>query len=425
MPIRPRLSNSRPWSVVAIVAGIFACSDPGGGVGNPGTTGSADETAAATTEAAEDTSGTSGDSGSSEHEGSEDSGPSGALARGIDITSVEANQGVGVAVVDGTAWVGPDDRNARILRDRSMLIRVQHQVEDGWEPRTIEAVLELDDGTAVTERRVSLMVDGDSHPDDLEGHFNFRLESDEVPAGLRFRVRLEEAPGTPGVTENPDVLAPAQLEPLGVEDVSSRMDIVLYPVEVEGCDAVPRVDSETIEPTLSRLFGLFPIQGLGVDIRDPLVVTQGIDSCVSPELVDALTTARAADDAGPDQVYVAVYDRSCLAKPLGCYCSTYGIGSRALQIEMIDDDPDSLATWIDNCTALALGRRNVSCTGGEGGPDPAYPYPNGEIGGYGYSVETQELHPPSTKTFLSLCEDPTWVSDYGWNLAYDALRGQL
>ena len=40
------------------------------------------------------------------------------LARGITITAVEANPGVGIPIALGADWVGPAERNARIPRDR-------------------------------------------------------------------------------------------------------------------------------------------------------------------------------------------------------------------------------------------------------------------------------------------------------------------
>ena len=412
------------WSLLAALAGVCACTNPGDDAGVGTTTGAGDGTDLPATETGDSTGGESSGIASTSDDGSETGDPTGSVAQGITITRVEANQGVGVSIVDGAGWVGPDDRNAALIRDRGMLIRVEHSVEDGWEPRSIDAVLELVDGDVVTERRMSLMVDGDSDPTEPTGHFAFRLDADEVPAGLRFRVRLEEAPGTPGVADNPAAVAPPQLELVGIEDVSSTMEIVLFPIEVEGCDAVPQLDSDTTAPTMSRLRELYPVQELVVDIRDSFVVSEAIQSCAAPALIEALSAVRFAEDGPPNRVYAAVYDRQCVDNTDGCTCASHGIGSRAMQIEMVGDDPQSLASWFDFCSALALGRRQVGCAGTELGPDPDYPYPDGDIGGYGYSVETDELYPPSAKSFMSFCQEPTWVSDYGWNLAYDALRSE-
>ena len=49
--------------------------------------------------------------------------------------------------------------------------------------------------------------------------------------------------------------------------------------------------------------------------------------------------------------------------------------------------------------------------GGAGGPDPAYPYPDGSIGVWGYDAGANSLVPPSTFDLMSYC-DPEWISDY-------------
>jgi hypothetical protein len=43
---------------------------------------------------------------------------------------------------------------------------------------------------------------------------------------------------------------------------------------------------------------------------------------------------------------------------------------------------------IDHCRGLALGRSHALCDGNEAGADPNDRYPMGEIGGFGFSIET-------------------------------------
>jgi len=49
--------------------------------------------------------------------------------------------------------------------------------------------------------------------------------------------------------------------------------------------------------------------------------------------------------------------------------------------------------------------------GGAGGPDPAYPHPNGGIGAWGWDFETETLVSPGTPDLMSYC-GPRWISDY-------------
>lgn len=76
----------------------------------------------------------------------------------------------------------------------------------------------------------------------------------------------------------------------------------------------------------------------------------------------------------------------------------------------------------DNTMAHEVGHnmnlRHAPC-GGAGGPDPAYPNNNGDIGIWGYNVEGRRLMGPSDfKDDMSYC-DPTWVSDYHFLRAMD------
>ena len=59
-----------------------------------------------------------------------------------------------------------------------------------------------------------------------------------------------------------------------------------------------------------------------------------------------------------------------------------------------------------------FGRFHAPC-GGVGGPDPAYPYPGGTIGVYGYDLSTNALRLPSSFDLMGYCSNP-WISDYNY-----------
>ena len=55
--------------------------------------------------------------------------------------------------------------------------------------------------------------------------------------------------------------------------------------------------------------------------------------------------------------------------------------------------------------------------GGAGNPDPAYPYPDGSIGAWGYNARgSGRLVPPSWFDLMGYC-DPKWISDYHFTKA--------
>jgi hypothetical protein len=59
-----------------------------------------------------------------------------------------------------------------------------------------------------------------------------------------------------------------------------------------------------------------------------------------------------------------------------------------------------------------LGRLHAPC-GGAASPDPAYPYPLGTIGVYGYDIAIGQLKPPGTSDLMGYCGFG-WISDYNY-----------
>ena len=55
--------------------------------------------------------------------------------------------------------------------------------------------------------------------------------------------------------------------------------------------------------------------------------------------------------------------------------------------------------------------------GGAGGPDPAFPQPDGSIGDWGYDFRDGTLVPPNAADLMSYCGHPRWISGYGFTRA--------
>ena len=76
------------------------------------------------------------------------------------------------------------------------------------------------------------------------------------------------------------------------------------------------------------------------------------------------------------------------------------------------------------------GRKHVTCTGTEVGPDPSYPYPNGDISPnqnaasasaiYGFDSQGPTIYPPSWKDVMTYCANQ-WLSDYTYEAIYNRM----
>ncbi|HLB09474.1 MAG TPA: M12 family metallo-peptidase [Gemmatimonadaceae bacterium] len=67
------------------------------------------------------------------------------------------------------------------------------------------------------------------------------------------------------------------------------------------------------------------------------------------------------------------------------------------------------------------GRSHSPC-GVNGGTDPSFPYPSGNIGVYGFDVATKTLYPPAMADVMSYCH-PQWISDYTYKGVYNFRAG--
>src|SRR5688500_12261678 len=111
------------WLVPALAICLPACADETASVAGDGTSsGEAGEGTESDEDEDESTSPTTDEGG----ESSSSAGPVEFVpipARGIVLTDVEANQGVGVPILREGAWVQGSARNAELVRGRDMLLR--------------------------------------------------------------------------------------------------------------------------------------------------------------------------------------------------------------------------------------------------------------------------------------------------------------
>jgi hypothetical protein len=64
--------------------------------------------------------------------------------------------------------------------------------------------------------------------------------------------------------------------------------------------------------------------------------------------------------------------------------------------------------------------RNHAPCGGPSGLDPNYPRADGTTGGYGYSMSSGKVEPPTTTDIMGYC-DPKWISEYNYSAVLNYL----
>lgn len=347
-------------------------------------------------------------------------------ARDIAIDWVEANQGVGVPIGQDGAWVGPQERIARLLQNRVTLIRAFWTIPADWEPREIEAHLLLSWPDGTEDRLIQTkMVDAESFIGDLDRVFYWGIEAERALPGLTYAIELYEhdpayadgAPDTPPFF--PSVEGTPQL--VGIEDSYQLIKVTVVPFNYDdgaGCSTEPDTSEETMQAFQDLLYMQNPVDAVEYTLHAPIDWNTPLSSF--GELNSFLSELRMDEGAPPEMYYYGLVDV--------CSGGLGGAGGQAFDI-VAEPTMDlayarvSSGLWIDvdwsketfvHEVGHTQGRRHVACDG-EGGPDPSYPHPGGDVGEWGFGVIDFGLrHPTVNKDYMTYCH-PTWVGTWGWN----------
>ncbi len=427
------LVHPKHWLVVGLGCALVAC-----GPESTTATGAADAGTGGDPTTAGDGS-SSGAMTSAEGEGSTEAQTSGAEessttavepefvpypARGVRLSEVYANQGVGVPIVRDGAWVDGTGRNAALIPDRTTLFRGYWDLDDDFEPRAIMArlTLTMPDGTEETAER-TFEVNGPSSPSQIDTNMYFVVPGDLLPVGVQFQIELfETEEGYEDLPEPAQLAYPPQPGFLGVEDKDLALKVVLVPVrhaQSAECPEAPEVSDEEMQYLSDQLFMQNPVQRVEIERRDPVDYTGSLNS-FSP-LLNFLAELRASDSADPAAYYYGV------VRP--CDGGAEGVGGQAISIPSFPTIDNawtrvSMGRWYASLSSTAntfvhevghtQGRRHVYCNGDEGGPDPSYPYEAGDIGVWGFGILDFTLYTPNNgKDYMTYCGN-TWVSDWTW-----------
>ncbi len=353
-------------------------------------------------------------------------------ARGITITEMYADHGVSVPIVQDGQWVDGSGRNAELIRGRTTLIRGFWELEEGWVPREIQGVLTLRylDGSEEAASR-NFFVEGESRPNSLDSNIYFVVPGELMTAGMQFSLELfETAEGYRDQPEPEQLAYPPSPGYVGIEDSEMVLDVVIVPIDHDlsaECPEPPEVTEDELQYMSDQLSQQNPVERVDMVVREPVPYTSGLNSFNG--LLGFLADLREQDGADPASYYFGVI-RPCDGGP-------EGVGGQAISIP---DSPTvnnawtrtSVGRWYGSLSSTAntfvhevghtQGRRHVTCNGSEGGPNPSYPYPDGDIGVWGFGNVDFSLHSPtSAKDYMTYCGN-TWISDWGWSRVVPFVR---
>lgn len=142
-------------------------------------------------------------------------------AHGIRLTRVEANQGVGIPIIQGGNFVPVTERTARLIEDRQTLIWGMWEVDANWKPREVRAELRVFPPGGESEVFVEeiFVGNGASTFESRELSLSWELPPEHAAPGSAFQIYLLELDGeSKGPTPDPPPIYPLTPAPLGFED---------------------------------------------------------------------------------------------------------------------------------------------------------------------------------------------------------------
>jgi hypothetical protein len=323
--------------------------------------------------------------------------------------------GVGGAVVE--------NRNAAVIEGRQALFRAFLALNGGT-PGNVRGRLRLSSSQGVVVFDDQKNISQDSTDSGMDTTLNFNVPAAAVQADTAVSVELDVGNSCPGggVTRFPagDPL-PLRAQYTGV------LQLTLVPVryDADGSGRMPDLSDAQIARYHDAMMAVYPVQDVQITVHAPL--SSGISLTVNTgwnTLLSTVRTLRQTDKALPNAYYYAVVSP---AASFQTYCGrgTCTAGLSYLVAENVGSAPQQVGAGIGFAGALAAetlvhevghqhGRGHTEC-GGADGQDPRFPYPNGQIGVWGFDMYSRSFKPPiSVKDFMGYC-NPQWISDYTFN----------
>jgi hypothetical protein len=346
-------------------------------------------------------------------------------ALGVKLTLVEANQGTAVALSTENL-AERTQRNAVLIAGRPALIRAHFEIEPGFVPRELRAVLSLAHGAVTETRSSSKRVLKSSETDILESTFNFLLSASEVTEDLKLSIELQEM--IPDATGSELAVRFPKLGSATFGAKAGRMELHVVIVPAKTAQGVPVSTPARRTRIEQHLFDLYPVQKVNVTWAEAASPVDPKDRLTSYELLRDMCQR---DRAAPNVLYhllIARADSEFGFRGISAGANSATLACSAVAITVLENAPGEDVAYIDgtetpnggnpNTIAHELahnhGRKHVAC-GNVANPDLRFPYEEGFLGAQGYSLKENALKP--TKQFRELMGycSPRWISDWMWN----------
>jgi hypothetical protein len=336
------------------------------------------------------------------------------LSGKLAITKVAVYQAVEVTLMQG----GTDkEANAPVIAGREAFVRVSIKPNGLWAPRTVSGEITVTNGTASRSSTLTLDVLAASTDLDLGSTFDFKLRDTEVTSDTAVAVSIHETTAAaPELTHWPASGS------RGLAAVSSNGPILITLVPLVVSGFTPDTGATAVNRYQRYASRIYPVSRASVTVHAPVTIPFGVDADGTgwDDALDALYAVRDRDNPAANVYYYGILTPGATYQD---YCPTdcvVGLSSVAAPDEeqyrgaigtgYFESDTDTFSQeTLAHELGHALGREHAPC-GGADGPDPSFPYQQGQIGVTGYDG-VNLLDRDLTKDVMSYCV-PVWISDF-------------
>lgn len=327
-------------------------------------------------------------------------------ATGVAITEVAVYQGVKVSVMKNGAASTP---NAPVIAGRPALVRFFTTVSN---PTGAPLTARLTIGQQKFDQPIAGMTN--SVDANMASTINFDVPPEALVAGATFSARILEAPES-STNPSPDASYPSEGQTDLFVKNGKPVKIKLIPLVSDGF--TPDTSPAALELYRKRVFELYPTSEVIMSAAAPRNVNADFNTENGwGNTLDQLSAERASAQVDADEFWYGLIQttgsyQTAVTPFLGL--ANLGFPSdpyTRVGIGVGYADADSADTFAHEIGHTHAREHSPGCEAG--GPDPAYPYPQGLIGSWGYSVHTKQLVPPTGSYDMMTYCMPWWISDY-------------
>lgn len=353
------------------------------------------------------------------------------LVSNISVSGVAVFQGVQVDVVKDGAFVTRSKRNAPVVVNRPGLIRVYVEPGAGWKSRELTAELRLVSGDEkfpiLSETKT---IRGASKDEDPRSTFNLEVPAEQLLPNVTFQVALTAADGErveEGVENEARFPRDGSFEQLGAER-SGKLKVVLVPLryDADGSGRTPDLGTTQLALYKKTLMQRYPASDVEVTTRAPYPWTTTIARNGSgfSSVLRAMHQLRQREQAEDDVYYYGIFAPTASMSAFcggGCVTGLSTVADENTPVLRASVGLGFVGSEAANTMAHEIGhahgREHAPC-GGAAGVDPSFPYPQAQLGVWGYDIFDKTLISPTRgRDMMGYCPNE-WVSDYTYKALF-------